>query len=254
MTVFGEKLPLPSAGLDVAVYANVAEFKTNVTYNSANTSCQLAIEESYQFALGAQAGATVGFGDIFWGPTPETSTPVFYTTLGLACALTKNETFTSSTTSSTQTSIAKRQNLQTTTAVETVVYTAVACKSQGLVPCPASLQTTTKVTTTTALVTVLPSGSSLSPPAVTQTAISMIPFGKAVNSIIATSGKPVSYIPPPLPPPPNTTTSSASNATHTAGANIHKVTDAMRTKKLIIGLSVGLGVPFLTIIGVVAFV
>lgn len=80
-----------SAGCMVGIFATLAEFTTNITTLPAGdeSGCVLRVEESYQSTVGAAAGATVGIGDYILGPTPNTTIPVFYTTMPSACASTK---------------------------------------------------------------------------------------------------------------------------------------------------------------------
>jgi hypothetical protein len=250
-----DELPLPklSTGIETIIYADIAQFTTNVTLNN-STDCGLQIEESYQFALGAEAGATLAIGDQVWGPNLQTSTPIFYTTLAATCLSKRNVTTTATGTAtgtttaiatSSSTDITKRalfleQDMTTTTISTTVVYTGVACISPKLVNCPVSLQTTSKNTTTLTLITSVPSGSQATFPPSTQAAVTTIPFGSSIKSISATTGSPISYIPPPPSTSKSTTTSKVGPLSTITSKIGSELTNA---EKKTIGLSVGLGVP-----------
>lgn len=248
-----------SVGVEVGVYAHVAEFITNVTASfDEHSDCMLQVEESYQLALGAMAGASVAIDDYTWGPVPETQVPIYYTTLASACAIQGRAAATSSSiTSATSEAIKARDDddddgMTTTTISTKVVYVGVTCMSEGLVNCPVSLQTTTKFTTTKTLVTVIPTDSDASFPESTQTvAVSTVPFGSGAQKLLVTSGSPVSYVPPP--PPTTSSTSSASSGSskdQDENPSIADSKDGGVPKRIIIGVSVGLGVPAL--IGVIA--
>ncbi|KAH8734379.1 hypothetical protein BGZ61DRAFT_442472 [Ilyonectria robusta] len=245
-----------SVGVEVGVYANVAEFITNVTASfDEDSDCMLQVEESYQLALGAMAGASVAIGDNTWGPVPETQVPIYYTTLASACAIQRRTTATSSSiTSATSEAIKVRDDgdddgMTTTTISTKVVYVGVGCVSEGLVNCPASLQTTTKFTTTKTLVTVIPTDSDASFPESTQTtALGTVPFGSGAQKLLVTSGSPVSYVPPP--PPTTSSTSSASSGSGKDQDSIADGKDGGVPKRIVVGVSVGLGVPAL--VGVIA--
>lgn len=69
-----------SAGVGVSVWANIAEFATNITAapEGDDEDCSLKVEQSYQFGLGAAAGATLAIGVETWGPAPNVSCHLFY--------------------------------------------------------------------------------------------------------------------------------------------------------------------------------
>jgi hypothetical protein len=76
-----------------------------------------------------------------------------------------------------------------------------------------------------------------------------------VQRLVATSGVPVSYVPPPPPPPSSTESGKGSEGTGDVLDDIEEVLGGSKggvSNKLIIGLSVGLGVPVL--IGVISAV
>jgi hypothetical protein len=224
-----------STGLEVGVWADVAQFVTNVTAAPAGngSTCELPVVEEYSFLLGANAGATLALGEHTWGPTPNTQIPIWYTTLLDACAVTGSATAAAS---AAATTIAARDDLTTTTTSTEITYTATACLSTGLVNCPVSLQSTSKNTVTKTLVTAVPSGSEVTFPATVQnTVVSTVAFGTNIQEISATSGSPVSYVPTP------SSRSSSVIDGETGGVS----------NKVIIGVSVGVGVPVLiTIVAV----
>jgi hypothetical protein len=239
-----------SAGVEVGVFAHVAEFLTNVTGGAllaAEEGCALKILQEYTLALGAAAGATIALGERTWGPQPSTTIPVFYTTLANICAVTATPKTTPA-----STTLAPRQaadsNLDTQTITTEALYTGIACANPAQFNCPQSQQTTTVLTSTLTLVTAVPSGVKATfPPSTALTVPTTIPFGKQVNAISATTGLPVSYVPPP-PPPTSSATPSASGG---GGGILDDVGEVFNgetggvSNKLIIGLSVGLGVPIL---------
>jgi hypothetical protein len=219
-----------STGLEAGVWADVAQFITNVTAAPAGngSTCELRVVEEYSMLLGANAGATVAIGEHTWGPTPNTQIPIWYTTIWDACAVTGSATAIASAAATAATIIA-RDDLTTTISTE-VTYTATVCLSTGLVNCPVSLQSTSKNTVTKTLVTAVPSGSEATFPATTQnTVVSTIAFGTNIHEISATSGSPVSYVPTPSP----------------GSSSIIKGETGGVSNKVIIGVSVGVGVPVL---------
>ncbi|KAK9777573.1 hypothetical protein SCAR479_05621 [Seiridium cardinale] len=184
-----------SAGVMVGVFAHIAEFTTNVTasLDGNDDGCALHVEESYQLAIGAAAGATIALDDHTWGPVPATTVPVFYTTITDACAVTKTPTA-----SATTKSADKRRDLTTTTLEHTDTYTGVECLSTGLVNCPASLQTTVITSSVKSLVTSVASGvTAVWPSSVLSSVPTTLPFGTAVRDLFATTGAPTSYSPTP---------------------------------------------------------
>ncbi|KAI1359782.1 hypothetical protein F5Y08DRAFT_318779 [Xylaria arbuscula] len=240
-----------STGTEVLVYADLAEFTTNITAtpDGDDSDCQLRVQQVYQLALGAAAGATLAIGDETWGPAPSTKIPIFYTTLADECAKSKTRSAAVAVVSTSTPAVAARADDTTTTTLsEEVTFTGVVCISTGFTECPASLQSTTKVTSTRTLVTEVVSGSDATFPATTQDIVAeTISFSENMKTVAATTGSPVSYTPPP---------SSSSSATTTPGQGggdggsqegQSKETSGSN-KPLIIGLSVGLGVPFLAVV------
>jgi hypothetical protein len=221
------------------VWADVAQFVTNVTAAPAGsgTNCELHIVEEYTLLLGANAGATLGLEfvlqDYTWGPTPETQIPLFFTTLAAACAATG----TVSAVATGATITARNAVSSTTTSTEvTYTYTATQCLSTGLINCPVSLQSTSRNTVTKTLVSVVPSGSKATfVTATTGTAVSAIAFGTGIKAISSTSGSPVSFVP----------TASATGSVGTGISGVLNGKTGGVSNKLVIGVSVGVGVPVL---------
>ncbi|KAI1398985.1 hypothetical protein F4819DRAFT_437406 [Hypoxylon fuscum] len=232
-----------SAGVGVNVWANLAEFATNITASPEgdDEGCQLRVEQTYQFGLGAAAGATLAIGQETWGPAPETNTPIFYTTIADICAIQGR----TQTTSASTAAITARADgdLETSTLTKKVTFTGTGCETTGLVNCPASLQTTTKVTSTLTHITTVLSGVEATFPETTGTGVATpVPFGTNMKSVDATTGSPVSYTPPPPPPPPTSTAEGGVSPEHPLGE-----VDGV-DKRVIIGVCVGVGVPVLAAI------
>lgn len=226
-----------SGGIEVAVFANVAEFVTNVTAQPDNWYCKLGVVQSYQLALGAAAGATIAVESYTWGPVAQTSVPIWYTQLDSGCVGT-NIIAVATAMPNVTARAEKRQDLSsltTTTLTTKITYTGVKCLSTGLVNCPVSLQNTSQSTATSTLVTVIPSGSDATFPASAQNAVpTTMTFGKNVVHLPATAGSPISYV-----PPPPTATATATNGPTTL---LHNEVKGV-SNQVIIGVSVGLGVP-----------
>ena len=239
-----------SIGTEVLVYADLAEFTTNITAvpDGDDTGCQLRVQQIYQLALGAAAGATLAIGPETWGPAPSTKIPIFYTTLADECAKSATQTTAVAIVTTPLPTLAARADDDTTTTTlgEEVTFTGVVCISTGFTECPATLQSTTKVTSTRTLVVEVASGSDATFPATTQDVVAeTIPFSENIKTVAATTGSPVSYTPPP-PPPSSSATAKPGQSGGDDESNDGKLEKASGTNKpLIIGLSVGLGVPFL---------
>ncbi|ENH66798.1 hypothetical protein FOC1_g10007454 [Fusarium oxysporum f. sp. cubense race 1] len=209
-----------------------------------DNDCSLRVEEVYQLAVGAAAGASVAIDDITWGPMPETEIPVFYTTLGHACASQRSSDASLPITTSPALEVRGKNDdeveMETTTISTKTTFVVVACQSEGLVNCPMSLQTTSKYTTTRTHVTVVPTDSEADfPESVSHTVTSLIPFGNGANKLVAMSGVPSSYIPP------TTTSSAKQNGKDDDSNGTSNERSGGVSKSVIIGVSVGLGVPFL---------
>lgn len=230
-----------AAGSSATVYADLARFTTNITtpetlgLGTRDDGCRMPVVESYEFGLGALAGAFVQFMDEKWGPTPETSVQIYYTTLYSACAIDPASANTA--VAARQTSpalLAERADLTATEVTSEVTVTNVVCVSPGLRNCPASLQSTSQVTTiSTAIVSVsegeqpsFPATATPGRPAVVSS------FGEAAQKLEASSGSPVSYVPP-----------SVSGVIDDAKDEYNRWSPEF--KRLVIGLSAGLGGAFI---------
>lgn len=230
-----------SGGIEVGVFANIAEFTTNVTLVPQDKECQLKVVQSYQLALGAAAGATVEIGGNTWGPAPETTIPIWNTQLGSLCAIKPNATPKPTITAR---GIAGRQEgFTTTTTVTKHTYTGVSCMSSGMVNCPASLQSTTQSVETKTLTTSVKSGEKVTWASATANVVAKtVAFGSNAQSLTATTGKPVSYVPPP--PPASSSVSATPKPGSPAGNALEGEVGGV-SKKVIVGVSVGVGVPVL---------
>jgi hypothetical protein len=229
VTIDGLSFGTFSSGAEVGIWLNLAEFITNITLAPEGDAggCELLVEEVYSIAIGAQAGATLAILDHTWGPTPNTSTALFYTTLASVCAVSATPT-----TAAVTARAVEASGLTTTTLSTEITYTGTACRSIGLLNCPLSLQITSKNTVTSTLATSVPSGSTATFPATTQSSVaSTIAFGANAKALASSSGAPTSYIPGP-----------------TSTSGIVGVIDGKTggvSNKLIIGVSVGIGLPVL---------
>ncbi|EWZ84317.1 hypothetical protein FOCG_11741 [Fusarium oxysporum f. sp. radicis-lycopersici 26381] len=245
VSIAGKTIFHVGGGVEVGVFANIAELITNVTLSTdEDNDCSLRVEEVYQLAVGAAAGASVAIDDITWGPMPETEIPVFYTTLGHACASQRSSDASLSITTSPALEVRGKNDdeveMETTTISTKTTFVVVACQSEGLVNCPMSLQTTSKYTTTRTHVTVVPTDSEADfPESVSHTVTSLIPFGNGANKLVAMSGVPSSYVPP------TTTSSAKENGKDDDSNGTSNDRSGGVSKSVIIGVSVGLGVPFL---------
>lgn len=232
-----------SAGIEARVYANVAEFVTNVTAGNneegqKRDGCDLRVVQGYQLAIGAAAGASLGLLGNTWGPTPSTEIPIYYTSLTQVCATSGRVATTSAASIAARAPAAGDQVRTTTTKV---TYTAVGCASSGLINCPASLQTLTKTVVTRTLTTTVSSGSAVVWPTGGASVFSTVEFKKDAMSMTASSGKPTSYVPP----PPPTSSSSDFGPGASATASVLNGETGGVSNKVIIGVSVGVGVPVL---------
>ncbi|RKL33536.1 hypothetical protein BFJ72_g10052 [Fusarium proliferatum] len=245
VSIAGKTIFNVGGGVEVGVFANIAELITNVTLSTDDDDeCSLRVEEVYQIAVGAAAGASVAIDDITWGPVPETEIPVFYTTLGHACASQRSSDASLSVTTSPALEVKGKRDdeaeMETTTISTKATFVVVACQSEGLVNCPMSLQTTSKYTTTRTHVIVIPTNSDADfPEPVSHTVTSLIPFGYDAKKLVAMSGAPSSYVPP------TTTPSAKENGKNDDSDGTSNETSGGVSNSVIIGLSVGLGVPFL---------
>ncbi|KUL89772.1 hypothetical protein ZTR_00502 [Talaromyces verruculosus] len=239
-----------NAGIEADVFAYVADFLVQVNGSTAptdNGDCELAAVAEYTFAVGAAAGATLAIDESYsWGPSPNTTIPVWYTTLASLCATTKTVTSTAASVITARAELGQRDDSSLTTTTSTTTYQIVNCVSSGLINCPINLQNTTIYSAVVTSVLAVESGSTVTLPTNSVSAlVTGIPFGSKSQRLDAISGTPTSYVPP----PPPTSTAAMASATSTGNAAGNGGGSSGKTNgpndKLIIGLSVGLGVPFL---------
>ncbi|KAF2849558.1 hypothetical protein T440DRAFT_399056 [Plenodomus tracheiphilus IPT5] len=223
------------SGIEVAAWANVAEFVTNITYTPDDEDCELKVVQEFNIAVGAIAGASlvvdfIGIDPQTWGPVAEASTAIYTTTLAEACAIKGTP---AALPASITAAAEKRDDLTTTTLTTEVTTTGVSCKATGLANCPISEQVSTKAVVTKYFTTAVPSGVEAVFPNATHTTVgSTIPFGSLAKTIRKTSGSPTAYVAP----------------TDTDTDTIDKVLGGEvggTSKKLIVGICVGLGIPIL---------
>ncbi|KAM7216258.1 hypothetical protein V8F06_008377 [Rhypophila decipiens] len=219
------------AGVEVGVFAHVAELLTSISPadTEKDSDCQLAMRQEYTLAVGANAGATAHFGDNTWGPQVKTTTPIFYTTVSDGCAA-AGVTATVAAALAGRAGGSQDNNLVSTTTTETEVkYTGVSCIETGRVNCPMSLQKTLVKEVTVTLSTAVSSGQDVDWDDVVTAAVSgrgggvgsqTVEFGAGVKRFGGTSGVPTSFVPP-------------------------SETNPGSGGKIVIGVSVGVGVPVL---------
>jgi hypothetical protein len=195
------------AGLEVAVFADVAEIVTNITATPDDADCKLPMAQEYSLALGTVAGAMVIVRDAMYGPVAETFTPIWYTTMTSLCAST-SETLAVSSPTITSRTMRRRDDLETTVLTTEFIQTGIGCP-QSLGPnCPISLRTTTQYTQTQSLTTVIPSGVDATFPTRVHDTVTTETFGSNAQKISSSPGSPTSYVEPPL-----TSTSSSTSST-----------------------------------------
>lgn len=233
-----------STGIEAGVWADVAQFVTNVTATPDSDDCALQVVEEYSMLVGANAGATLALGEHSWGPAPNTQIPIWYTTLVDACAGTKTVAAAAAVTSA---AVVERDDDGMTTTVTEITRTAIVCLSTGLINCPASLQSAVVNVATSTLVAAVPVGTEeVAFPTTTDAVVRTMAFGAGAKAMGATSGSPVSYVP--------TTSTSTSEPTSSGSASTGTDSSILGGKtggvsnKVIIGVSVGLGVPVLIMI------
>ncbi|KAI3390789.1 hypothetical protein diail_8658, partial [Diaporthe ilicicola] len=240
----GNELIKLAAGASATVYTDLARFTTNITTPESlelaarDDDCLMPVVESYEFGLGALAGAFVQFREEKWGPVPSTSVQIYYTTLYSACAV--NPASATAAVEARQTApalLAERADLTPTQVTSVVTITNVVCQSAGLRNCPASLQTTVQVTTTsTAIVSVAEGEVPVFPATATTGKVAAVStFGEAAQKLKGSSGSPVSYIPP--------VATDGSGIIGDAKNEYKGMSE--EAKRLVIGLTAGLGGAFL---------
>ncbi|KAF2679800.1 hypothetical protein K458DRAFT_374622 [Lentithecium fluviatile CBS 122367] len=251
-------MPQMSGGLQVSVFANLAEFITNVSYVPNDPECEIKAVQEFQVALGAAAGMSVALDPVTWGPVAETKIPIWNTQLAEVCASKGTPRPTSPAPASasptpTPTSSSagnnKRQEMETTELKSVVTHTAVGCASSVSANCPVSLQQTAQSSETITTTLTYPSGSPAPTfPNATQTVIptgSYRQFGSNVISIDKTSGSPTVYTPPPS----KETGNGSGNEPGKTDSGLDGEVGGV-SKKVIVGVSVGIGAAL--IIGAIA--
>lgn len=195
------------AGMEVVVFADVAEIVTNITATPHDADCKLPMSQEYSIALGAAAGATVAIHSATYGPVAQTFTPIWYTTMTGLCASEAETTAKPSTTVASE-ALRERDDLETTVLTTEIKQTGVGCP-QSLGPnCPVSSRSTTQYTQTQTLTIVIPPGEDATfPTSIYNTITSTAAFGSNAQKIKSSSGSPTSYVEP----PPTSSLSSASN-------------------------------------------
>lgn len=251
------------AGATATAFADIAHFRTNITPSDTSvvlkarddtdysSDCKLPIVETYEFGLGAQAGAYVAVLNNTWGPMPSTSVQIFYTTLYSACAIAPAAT-TSDGSSLTAITAAGAKRTEPAileahddasstmgTATSEYTLTNVVCQTSGLSICPPSAQTTVQTTKTSTYTSMVASGVDLAFPATTNTSVSAKAFGTGAKSVSASSGSPASYVPPTTASSTNSIASGINGAIDGAEDGFNGLSES--DKKLVIGLSAGLG-------------
>ncbi|CRK29916.1 hypothetical protein BN1723_003875 [Verticillium longisporum] len=244
------EFPSAGVGIELAVWANLADLTTSIIPGSADSDvrrrddddqdddeqedgdCRLRVRQEFVFALGAAAGATVAIMNQTWGPAPSTEIPIWYTTLADECVVSPKATAASTPRlGERQDDEEEEEDRTTTTLTKETVFTALECISIGPMNCPASSQSLREVTEVQTLVTAVASGIEAEWPEVTAMTINrVVEFGSGALGLESTSGSPVSYVPPPPPP-----TESPTSDGKVGGVD----------KKVILGVSIGLGVPVL---------
>jgi hypothetical protein len=242
LSLFGDSASA-GGGIVAQVFADIAELVMNVSTAGDGDPCDLGMVAEYSFNIGAGAGASLTLNTHTWGPDVTTSTPIYYTTLLSMCATKPTSSVTAMTAaaaSSTAVHIFAKNALAMTTLTTTQTYGAVACKSPGLINCPGSLQTTLKSTSTVTFVVSVPPGSTAAQPTLTQNSVpTTIAFGSEARTLPVMSGSPTSYVPSP------------SSTVHIPGPlptgpslqNFVQGTTRGVSKKIILGVSLGFGVP-----------
>ncbi|EFX02633.1 hypothetical protein CMQ_2562 [Grosmannia clavigera kw1407] len=245
-----------AAGVDSVLFADVANITTSIAASSNHSAaddlgvdlvdCVLTAEEIYEFAIGAGAGASLVIADNSWGIGPTTVLPVWYTTVAQCATSTSNGTaLTSASATATPAPAVRRadDSSVTSTIRTTFTFSAVGCRSAGIINCPASLQTTTVTKSESTMVTVVSSGAEASWPPLTATTVKAVSFGHGAKSIqLSASGTPSSFVP---------TTTAKATATGSSGSdgdtlsNDHHGGLTTTQKNIVIGVTVGVGVPLL---------
>lgn len=214
------------AGIFVGVHANVVQFTGAVSgADGGSDTCAFYMDATYQFGVGGAAGAYAFVEDDVYAAVAETNIPIWGTSVGSICA-TRGDVLERR---SVPTELHGRQDMSTTTTETERTYTGTQCLSTAMTECPPALQTVRKFSTTETLTTAVPSGEDVdwdASPLVTN--FDAGSFGQSAFDITSTTGTPKPF---------------------DVGHNSDGTTGGV-SNKLIIGLSVGLGVPALVGVGI----
>jgi hypothetical protein len=185
-----------AAGLEVALFADVAKIETNITATPDAATCKLPMSQKYSFELGAEIGATVAFQNVTYGPLAETFTPIWSTVMTDMCANEAEATAVSRAALSSPTLERRDDELVTTTTTTEITHTGISCPQPPGPNCPLSLRSTTKYTETRSLTTAIPSGEEVTFPVSIYSTVSTEAFGSNVQKLASLSGSPTSYTEP----------------------------------------------------------
>jgi hypothetical protein len=231
-------------GAGISFFADVAAFEARVesidpALASEGADCVIEATNTYGFAVGGAVGASAYFQETTWGPVLESTTALVSEIYPPVCV----EYVTSASASLVDGSLVARQtmNVPSTT---TENPTAVVCKSPGLLNCPLSLQeiVTGTVTRVLTVSTTEDDQGSQGSSSTLSIDFSTRPFGSAARDLKATAG-----IPTPVKSATVVYSSSSSDSDVEAGSS---KADG-NSRNIIIGVSVGIGVPlFAGILGV----
>ncbi len=221
-------------GLGFSVFANLGEFTTNVTDSVTNeTGCDgLGAVGYYELNFGAAAGPTLDFDTRHWIPVPETSIPVYTTTLTGTCA--SSTAFTSPGPSPYPNITNEVRDALTTTFTSLANLPGTRCL-RYVVNCPASAQRIEEAWFTRTLATAVSSGVTPTFPITRAAGVAnTTPFGTNAKFIAASTRSPVVYSP---------------SATGWVGIDDGETGGV--PKRTILGVSIGLGLLVLgAVIGV----
>ena len=267
-----------SSGVVVEAFLHVAEFETTVTGpgedrddDDDEDDCQLKVEANYQFGVGLAAGATIEIEVLekTWGPQANSTTALFSTALVSICAAQGTEEPTPTAASVGGEGEEKRrrgsedgpffprmtaaprwvnhlfgrqeEELETITTSTTVTFIAHEClDKERAANCPASRLTTLTSKSVMTLVTEVPEGVIPTFPSTMVNSVpSQVPFGtgaQKMESKTADPSKTGDGFFDDLPEP--------SEVANDVKAWLDKDTNGV-SNKVVLGLAVGLGVPFL---------
>lgn len=226
-----------AVGIEAGVFIDVAKFNITASSGIVDGDCDVRVTEEFQMALGAKAGAYLAVYNYDWGAELEASTAFYTTTLMDVCAMSKTATVTTTTeaASPSASAIQLRDSLETTTTTTEVTYTAKKCLETTLVNCPVSLQTTIKNTVTSTLTATITSGVAVF--ATDEATVETTAFGTNAKKISGMSGTPTPYV--------EKSTGKNGGGDGDEDGNIFSVKTGGVDNKIIIGVSLGLGVPML---------